>query len=379
MMKKLLYFLPLFFALSANSQVIMDQYTFVRPEAYSITWKTHTSPTMQVPSLGDAQVWNYSGITYNSTLIEEYLDVENPNFEGSTNCIEQETVDVQGLSLTGISYFEVNASGYFQTGITANEFKEYIGDAIPAPYGSPNDSIIFEETDIVFAFPWEIVKFPSGYQDQWADTISWKADFVLKLALMGTEPTPGYYKQTAGVISEVVGQGTISLPNGTGTQDFDALLIKTEEFRIDSFYLGDQPAEPSLLNMIGMSQGQDTRIYSYDFFIPQMKSYSLRLYTNATYSEIIYSKFNPDFEEIYLGIENETSTFNIYPNPVHDVLNIETEQNNHNIEILDINGKIILNEISNNTSINISSFASGMYFIRLKGNNKTHIKSFIKQ
>lgn len=378
-MKKLIYFLPLIFALNAVSQVVMDQNTFVRPESYTLTWQTHSSPSVVIPSQGDAQTWDYSAITHNSTFSEEFIEVTNPYFEGSLNCIDQATVDFEGLALTGIFYYTVNSEGYFQTGITANEFKENIGDAIPPPYGSETDSIIFEETDILFGNPWQLAAFPSGYQDEWADTINWKADFYLKLALMGPDPVPGYYKQTAGIMSEIVGQGTISLPNDGGTSEFQALLIKTEEFRIDSFYINDEPADPSLLSMIGMTQGQDTRYYSYDFFIPQMKSYSLRLFTNSTYSSVIYSRFNPDFEEIYLGIENQTSAFNIYPNPVSNILYLETEQNNSNLEIFDINGKILFEGSSTNNSIDVSKFDSGIYFLRLKDNTQTSVKSFIKQ
>lgn len=378
-MKKLIYFLPLIFALNAVSQVVMDQNTFVRPESYTLTWQTHSSPSVVIPSQGDAQTWDYSAITHNSTFSEEFIEVTNPYFEGSLNCIDQATVDFEGLALTGIFYYTVNSEGYFQTGITANEFKENIGDAIPPPYGSETDSIIFEETDILFGNPWQLAAFPSGYQDEWADTINWKADFYLKLALMGPDPVPGYYKQTAGIMSEIVGQGTISLPNDGGTSEFQALLIKTEEFRIDSFYINDEPADPSLLSMIGMTQGQDTRYYSYDFFIPQMKSYSLRLFTNSTYSSVIYSRFNPDFEEIYLGIENQTSAFNIYPNPVSNILYLETEQNNSNLEVFDINGKILYEGSSTNNSIDVSKFDSGIYFLRLKDNTQTSVKSFIKQ
>jgi hypothetical protein len=378
-MKKLIYILPLIFALNAGSQIIMDQNTFVRPEAYTLTWQTHSSPTLSIPSQGDNQTWNYSTIAHNSTFSEEFIEVTNPNFEGSLNCIDQATVDFEGLALTGIFYYAVNSEGYFQTGITANEFKENIGDAIPPPYGSENDSILFEETDILFGNPWQLAAFPSGYEDEWADTINWKADFHLKLAFLGPDPVPGYYKQTAGIMSEVVGQGTISLPNDDGTANYQALLIKTEEFRIDSFYLNDEPADASLLSLIGISQGEDTRYYSYDFFIPQMKSYSLRLFTNADYSSIIYSRFNPDFEEIYLGIEEHESEFNIYPNPVNEKLYFNTENNNSNIEIFDINGKILFQGPPTNNSIDVSQFDSGMYFLRFKTDSETKIKSFIKQ
>lgn len=68
-------------------------------------------------------------------------------------------------------------------------------------------------------------------------------------------------------------------------------------------------------------------------------------------------------------------SYNVYPNPTHNELNIEVE-GNHNVTILDINGKVMLNQITNGfTTIDVSGLASGMYLINVEGNMTKFIKN----
>jgi hypothetical protein len=68
-------------------------------------------------------------------------------------------------------------------------------------------------------------------------------------------------------------------------------------------------------------------------------------------------------------------SYNVYPNPTNNELNIEAE-GNHNVSILDINGKVMLNQITNGfTTIDVSGLASGMYLINVEGNMTKFIKN----
>ncbi len=79
-----------------------------------------------------------------------------------------------------------------------------------------------------------------------------------------------------------------------------------------------------------------------------------------------------------LSIEEENIDFNIFPNPVDDVLNIVTRKTNTEITITDILGHIIFQEkvIDHTTVINIQDWSAGTYFISLNG---VGIKKFVKQ
>lgn len=70
----------------------------------------------------------------------------------------------------------------------------------------------------------------------------------------------------------------------------------------------------------------------------------------------------------------------IFPNPVHDFVNIESDKNFISYEVIDESGKVILKNDLKGSKIDISRLGSGIYFIKLKSlNNETNIVKFIKK
>lgn len=77
----------------------------------------------------------------------------------------------------------------------------------------------------------------------------------------------------------------------------------------------------------------------------------------------------------------------LYPNPANDMLYIRSEQLAHakyDVRILDVSGKEILHTIQNadpysTVSISLKSLKSGIYFIRMEGNNQKIVRTFTKQ
>ena len=74
--------------------------------------------------------------------------------------------------------------------------------------------------------------------------------------------------------------------------------------------------------------------------------------------------------------------FNIYPNPVHDVLNITTKET---IEVSSINiyntlGQLVLviPNAQNTKTVDVSSLSSGNYFIKINSDKGTSNTKFIK-
>ena len=73
----------------------------------------------------------------------------------------------------------------------------------------------------------------------------------------------------------------------------------------------------------------------------------------------------------------------LYPNPAKNTLTISDASNSANasIEITDISGRIVksLNAgFSNELVINVSELTSGNYILKLKSENGTAVKKFIK-
>lgn len=75
--------------------------------------------------------------------------------------------------------------------------------------------------------------------------------------------------------------------------------------------------------------------------------------------------------------EHNTHVFDLslYPNPVHDILNVECVERS-SFYIHDYTGALILSgELDKKVQVDVSSFSSGMYFIRVNGSVKRFIKN----
>ena len=82
-------------------------------------------------------------------------------------------------------------------------------------------------------------------------------------------------------------------------------------------------------------------------------------------------------------IENISSSIRLYPNPVHDNLNIKLPQadgSKVSYSVLNLSGQRIFSGVLDNESLNVSALTPGMYFLQIKTNNgKQGAKSFIKK
>lgn len=81
------------------------------------------------------------------------------------------------------------------------------------------------------------------------------------------------------------------------------------------------------------------------------------------------------------GLENEFS-INIYPNPVHEEMNITGLDGEEQITISDINGRIIENIVSSGGSytVNTTSWARGVYLVRIADEDgKIMVQKLVKE
>lgn len=103
-------------------------------------------------------------------------------------------------------------------------------------------------------------------------------------------------------------------------------------------------------------------------------------------NNIKFISFDNLSTEITTPIKN-TTKLNIYPNPVHNNLNIEfiaEDQNSIiNIEVLSIDGRLIYSNRVNsgqsgNHSINTSTWMQGLYLLRVRNGNEITTNKIIK-
>ena len=81
--------------------------------------------------------------------------------------------------------------------------------------------------------------------------------------------------------------------------------------------------------------------------------------------------------------ENNLLSFEMYPNPVSDVLIIQLPTGTEKAEVgvFDISGRLVSSKTisSNDASLDVQKFSKGIYIIRVATNNKIGVQRFIKK
>ena len=87
------------------------------------------------------------------------------------------------------------------------------------------------------------------------------------------------------------------------------------------------------------------------------------------------------FDHDGINENNLQNSVVIFPNPANDLLNVKLSQQFESVEITNMLGQLLYsNRVTDSfLQINISSLTSGVYFIRLKGENGIATKKFIKE
>ena len=84
-----------------------------------------------------------------------------------------------------------------------------------------------------------------------------------------------------------------------------------------------------------------------------------------------------------MGVEELTSSFNIYPNPVENELFIETEMNVGEIAIYDVYGRQTMCQQVNATTsqqvVDVADLKAGVYFVKIVADNGEVVKRFVKK
>ena len=83
------------------------------------------------------------------------------------------------------------------------------------------------------------------------------------------------------------------------------------------------------------------------------------------------------------GVEEMSSSFNIYPNPVGDELFITTEMNVTEVAIYDIYGRQAMSQqVNKSTSqqvVNVADLDAGVYFVKVVTSEGDLVKRFVKE
>ena len=146
------------------------------------------------------------------------------------------------------------------------------------------------------------------------------------------------------------GSGTHNLRATSGTESFD------------------EDIESDFSNVVG-------NVFSYTFNTVGSTDFECSPHPNNMYGTITVSAT--------AGIsENKLLSFEMYPNPVSDVLNIQLPTGTEKAEVgvFDYTGRLVTSKIisSNDTSIDVQKLSNGIYLIRVSSDAKIGAQRFIK-
>lgn len=80
------------------------------------------------------------------------------------------------------------------------------------------------------------------------------------------------------------------------------------------------------------------------------------------------------------AVQNEKSQISLFPNPVHDVMQISSDELIETVQVFNVHGSMLLevNPEENTTKLCLSELSKGIYVVKIQGNNHTTIRQIIK-
>jgi hypothetical protein len=185
----------------------------------------------------------------------------------------------------------------------------------------------------------------------------------------------------------------MSVPASTFTSAGSSYVFTSRYYNQASFAFGIIPGTTNMIKtaqsctLLFYNGGNATAVRNYDqkncdFYIngAYASVYSYVLTTTGTLKTLAIT--DPSGNKIYynntanLGtsdLDLNKKSFEIYPNPVNDVLNVNNAEKNVPVKIFDISGKIVLQTASSdkNFKIDVSSLPTGQYILNIENYTAT--------
>ena len=118
-------------------------------------------------------------------------------------------------------------------------------------------------------------------------------------------------------------------------------------------------------------------VYSYTFTTVGVNTYECTPHPDSMYGTINVTGSTAGISE------NNLLSFEMYPNPVSDLLNIQlpTGTEKAEVSVFDYTGRLVSSKTisSNDTAIDVQKISKGIYMIRVATNTKIGVQRFIKK
>lgn len=310
-------------AATASAQITLTQSSFRSWQPQTAT-AYRLDSTVAYPVLAPATNanWSLTNVTYDLSNIRDYVEgpFANSAFPSAT-------------FYDSISY-PVGASlryGAQEAGALMSNGFQFYGQKVPRQAfslmpmtGGANDSLVFPAQTCVYSAPLTTISFPATMGSNWNSNYNFITNFNLTAQSFGLSNTPCQRKTIIAQTNNVVGWGKVSVKDSTGAASaaINVLMVKTTINQIDSFFLAGSPAPAQLLNPFGLTQGQASNRYQYNFY----RAGERMPLVIASYKDNTFSATKVDYMDVHVnrltpqGIATVNSQTGIkaYPNPVRN-------------------------------------------------------------
>jgi len=362
-MKKVILCLALFASsLATKAQITLTAADFTSTVAGATdTLKRIVISTMPALTKGADQVWDFSGVTLDSTIYLNHCSVPAGAF--STTAQYGDTIsDYIGYYYT---CSKTVMSGVNSFGITA------YGASIPkqtqwiSPTAGTDSFTLLRQDDVYSSHEYSVL-FPVTYHSHWFVSDSAIINSIFSIASLGYVDNPGSIHVIRQIVDSVVGWGKLRLNNSSGAlSEVNVLMVSSSILEWQNTFFHD--------TMITMAQSTATGLpnlsswaewAAYKFYMANSVTPVLSVVENPTFSTsyfaYILSKNLPPLETNQLNLQTDIK---VYPNPASNLLSIDCNTENQAFKLVDVCGRMLISGIlqAGSNTIEVSTLPAGVY------------------
>lgn len=306
----------LLFSLHMQAQITLERTDYTLEKEVLVKGWILDTTGMSPPVMGADMTWDFGSQAVLKASNYTKFEADNPNFPDANLVDITSQSALNGLVNVPTEFYEIlNDDDYFTTGRTTAKTSLPSGPLT----GGSNDTITFLETVNPYLEPVYFLRFPLHYGDTWGYTISNSTKFEITVAAFGLDHAPASNDISSVSTDTVLGYGTLILPHpdGTGTVSMEALCIKGELHQQSNYYLFGQLAPQAMLDVLGLTQGANTTIIDYAFYVKGLPRSAVNLSFSSDGS-IRYLSMSDDIRSLISSTDNQTTSqieTRIFPNP----------------------------------------------------------------
>mgnify|MGYP000042639435 CR=1 FL=1 len=160
----------------------------------------------------------------------------------------------------------------------------------------------------------------------------------------------------------------------------DSIIITDDLFTVEEFIQLPSP-DCNLPETIIFEN-----LYFGDFFDAQHtnKTFNYNIETGADNIKTLILTNDLNYSAIYgneilSNHDFDILSFNVYPNPSSDIINISSEEPINRIKVFDTLGRLVLEQNNPSSQMDVSSLSTGLLFIKIETDQGTLVKKIIKE